>query len=112
MLSLVAILSGEEVFLNICDSERRADALTAHAKFENKRGDHLTLLNVYKAFAKNERAKLWCHENYLNNRNLTYAIDVRRQLNDICQRLGLEFSSCGNNFDHVNATITFHIDFG
>lgn len=102
MLSLVAILSGEDVFPNFCDSERRADAITAHAKFENKHGDHLTLLNVFKAFSKNEKVKIWCHENYLNSRNLTYAVDVRKQLTDICQRLDLEFSSCGNNFDQVN----------
>lgn len=102
MLSLVAVLSGEDIFLNFYDGERRAEALTAHAKFENKHGDHLTLLNVYKAFSKNDKVKVWCHENYLNNRNLTYALDVRKQLSEICHRLDLEFSSCGNNFDQVN----------
>lgn len=106
MLSLVAVLSGEDVFQNFYDSERRADALTAHAKFENKHGDHLTLLNVIKAFSKNNKMKNWCHENYLNIRNLTYAVDVRKQLSDICQRLHLEFSSCGNDFDQVNDIVT------
>lgn len=106
MLSLVAVLSGEDVFQNFFDSERRAQALTAHAKFENKHGDHLTLLNVYKAFSKNEKVNRWCHENFLNSRNLTYAVDVRKQLNDICQRLDLEFSSCGNHFDQVIETVT------
>lgn len=104
MLSLVAVLSGEDVFLNFYDSDKRADALTAHAKFENKHGDHLTLLNVLKSFSKTERVKLWCHENYLNSRNLTYALDVRNQLSEICTRLDLEFSSCGNNFDQVTTS--------
>lgn len=101
MLSIVALLSGEEIFLNIHDSERRGDALTAHAKFENKFGDHLTLLNVFKAYAKAERVKTWCHENYLNQRNLAYALEVRNQLSEICKHLKLEFSSCGTNFDQV-----------
>lgn len=95
------MLAGEDIFFNCYDSEKRADALTAHAKFENKTGDHLTLLNVFKTFLKTEKVKLWCHDNYLNCRNLTYASDVRKQLKEICQRLNLDFSSCGNNFDQV-----------
>lgn len=103
ILSIIAVLSGEELFINnIHDSDRRGDALTAHAKFENQYGDHLTLLNVFKAYTKSDRVKTWCHDNFLNNRNLGYALDVRNQLKDICTRLHLEFSSCGNNFDQVN----------
>lgn len=101
---MVALLSGEDVFLNnIHDSERRGDALTAHAKFENEFGDHLTLLNVFKAYAKSERPKTWSHDNFLNVRNLNYALEVRNQLSEICFRLNLEFSSCGSKFDQVRA---------
>lgn len=104
MLSIVALLSGEEIFINnIHDTDRRGDALTAHAKFQNKFGDHLTLLNVFKAYAKSERPKTWCHDNFLNVRNLNYALEVRNQLEDICTRvIHLEMSSCGTNFDQVN----------
>lgn len=105
---MVALLSGEEVFINnIHDSERRGDALTAHAKFENESGDHLTLLNVFKAYAKSERPKTWCHDNFLNTRNLIYAAEVRHQLSEICSRVNLEFSSCGNKFDQVNYVVQF-----
>ena len=103
MLSLVALLSGEEIFQHHYDSEKRADALTAHAKFENKHGDHLTLLNAFKAFRKIEKAKIWCQENYVNPRNLQYAAEVRKQLSEICERLSLDFASCGNNFDQVRS---------
>lgn len=103
ILSIIALLSGEEVFINnIHDSDRRGDALTAHAKFENEFGDHLTLLNVFKAYVKSERPKTWCHDNFLNTRNLGYALEVRKQLNEICTRVNLEVSSCGNNFDQVH----------
>lgn len=102
MLSIIAVLSGEEIFINnIHDTDRRGDALTAHAKFENQYGDHLTLLNVFKAYRKSERIKTWCHDNFLNSRNLLYASDVRKQLKEICTRLRLEYNSCGNNFDQV-----------
>lgn len=101
MLSIVSVLSGEDIFVNCMSSGNRAEALTAHARFENKHGDHLTLLNVYKTYAKTEKMKLWCQENYLNNRNLAYAAEVRKQLSEICQRLQLEFNSCGNDMDQV-----------
>lgn len=104
-LSIVALLSGEDVFINnIHDTDRRGDALVAHAKFENEFGDHLTLLNVFKAYAKAERPKTWCHDNFLNIRNLGYALEVRNQLSEICKRVNLDFESCGNQFDQVNST--------
>lgn len=101
------MLSGEEVFMNnLHDNEKRSNALIAHAKFENESGDHLTLLNIYKAYTRAGRPKIWCHENFLNTTNLNYAQEVRNQLKDICTRLNLEFSSCGNQFDKVYKTHT------
>lgn len=109
-LSIIALLSGEEIFLNnIHDTDRRGDALTAHAKFENEYGDQLTLLNVFKAYAKCERPKTWCHDNFLNTRNLGYALEVRNQLSEICTRMDLEFSSCGNKYDQVNYKVFLSI---
>lgn len=100
------MLSGEEIFINnIHDTERRGDAITAHAKFENEFGDHLTLLNVFKAYVKAERPKTWCHDNFLNVRNLAYALEVRNQLEEICTRNNLEVSSCGNKFDQVSFSL-------
>lgn len=90
---------------NLHDNEKRTNALIAHAKFENRFGDHLVLLNVFKAYVRAARPKTWCLENYLNNSNLGYAQEVRNQLKDICTRIKLEFSSCGNQFDKVNLFI-------
>ncbi|XP_012155237.1 putative ATP-dependent RNA helicase DHX33 isoform X2 [Ceratitis capitata] len=99
MLSLVAVLSGENVFIS--SNEKRELATLAHAKFTSKYGDHLTLLNVFSAFLKTEKVKLWCHDNFLNTRNLTYAREVRKQLEEIVERLDLPLNSCGNNHDQV-----------
>lgn len=102
MLTVVSLLSGEDIFINnIFDVERRGLALTARARFESEFGDHLTMLNVYRAYSNVERTKSWCHENYLNNRNLGYAVEVRNQLSAICARIGLEVESCGKNLDQV-----------
>ncbi|KAH8410546.1 hypothetical protein KR009_000184 [Drosophila setifemur] len=91
VLSLVSVLSSDH--LCVSSSDKNEMAALAHAKFQSKHGDHLTLLNVYNAFVKSEKQKVWCHDNYLNIRSLTYARDVRRQLTEISERLGLVFNS-------------------
>lgn len=99
MLSIVAVISGENIFVTM--TEKREQAALAHAKFESKYGDHLTLLNVYRAFQKTDKIKLWCHDNFLNTRNLLYAKDVRNQLKEICDKCHIPESTCGNNLDKV-----------
>ena len=49
-------------------------------------GDHLTLLNVYKSFASNKNKKEWCNENFLDFKNLKLALDIYRQIKEICLR--------------------------
>lgn len=56
MLNLVSILSGQEVFIRPTDKHEKA--ALAHAQFYSKHGDHLTLLNVFSAFLKAEKAKV------------------------------------------------------
>lgn len=56
ILSLVSVLSGENVFIS--SVEKREQAALAHAKFTSKHGDHLTLLNVFNAFLKTEKIKV------------------------------------------------------
>ncbi|KAH8273854.1 hypothetical protein KR044_002202 [Drosophila immigrans] len=99
MLSLVAALSSDNVFIGHADKSELA--ALAHAKFQSKHGDHLTLLTVFATFQKTEKPKVWCHDNFLNIRNLTYARNVRGQLLEISNRIGLASNSCGDNLDAV-----------
>lgn len=56
ILDLVSVLSSESVF---CDSIDKKDvALAQHAKLQSKYGDHLTLLNVFRLYQKQERQKV------------------------------------------------------
>ncbi|XP_059059424.1 ATP-dependent RNA helicase DHX33-like [Achroia grisella] len=98
-LSLVAVLSSENVFYT--PMHKREEAFKVKQKFVSPLGDHLTLLNVYKAFCKAPLKKQWCKENYLNHKNLSYACEVRQQLLSVCQRLNLSLSSCGPSTDQV-----------
>ncbi|CAH2066533.1 unnamed protein product, partial [Iphiclides podalirius] len=98
-LSLVAVLSSENVFH--MPIHKREEALKVKQKFISPLGDHITLLNVYKAFSKAALKKQWCKENYLNHKNLSYAQDIREQLLTICQRLNLTVTSCGSALDQL-----------
>ncbi|KPJ11773.1 Putative ATP-dependent RNA helicase DHX33 [Papilio machaon] len=98
-LSLVAVLSSENVFH--MPIHKREEALKVKQKFVSTLGDHITLLNVFKAFCKAPLKKQWCKENYLNHKNLSYAFDVRQQLLAICQRLNMTVTSCGAALDQL-----------
>ncbi|KAI5641560.1 helicase associated domain (HA2) domain-containing protein [Phthorimaea operculella] len=98
-LSLVAVLSSENIFH--MPLHKREEAIKVKQKFISPLGDHLTLLNVFKAFCKAPLKKQWCKENYLNHKNLMYACEIRAQLLSICQRLNLTVSSCGTATDQL-----------
>ena len=94
--SIVAMLSSPTPFVRPKGQQREADS--AKAQFQNSSGDHLTLLNTFHAFVQNGSDKKWCFENYLNYRSLRSAESVRKQLDQLMfktgiQRVSEEFSS-------------------
>ncbi|KAG6446279.1 hypothetical protein O3G_MSEX004350 [Manduca sexta] len=98
-LSLVAVLSSENIFHS--PIHKREEAYKVKQKFVSPLGDHITLLNVFNAYCKASLKKQWCKENYLNHKNLSYAIEVRKQLLSICQGLNMASSSCGAATDQI-----------
>lgn len=66
-------------------------------RFASPEGDHVTLLNVFRAYRNVTQKKVWCHENFLHHRNLEYASEVRQQLAALAERANLEKASCGTN---------------
>ncbi|KAJ0181763.1 hypothetical protein K1T71_002485 [Dendrolimus kikuchii] len=98
-LSLVAVLSSENIFHT--PMHKREEAVKVKQKFLSPLGDHITLLNVFNAYSKAPLKKQWCKENYLNNKNLSHACDIRRQLLSICQRFNMTISSCGSATDQL-----------
>ncbi|KLO17295.1 P-loop containing nucleoside triphosphate hydrolase protein [Schizopora paradoxa] len=81
------------------DIERRDQAQAARAKFIHISGDHMTLLNVFRAYedllkssggdsksAKAERRD-WCNRHFLHERALTEALDIQTQLRRICDTM-------------------------
>lgn len=99
MLSLTAMLSVPNVFMRPAAQRKEADL--AKAQFTHPDGDHLTMLNVYHAYKQNEHdAKNWCWQNYLNQRSLAQADNVRTQLKRAMEKFDLELVSTA--FDDKN----------
>ncbi|XP_063240181.1 ATP-dependent RNA helicase DHX33 isoform X2 [Bacillus rossius redtenbacheri] len=99
VLSIVAVLSGESIF--VTPPSKRERAAAAHHKFLSAAGDHITMLNVFRNYASVPQKKLWCQENLLHTRNLHYASKVREQLADLCARCGVALTSCGQDTEAV-----------
>ena len=78
ILSIAAMLSVPSVFMRPREAAKAADE--AKARFAHVDGDHLTLLNVYHAYKQNGEDSDWCYQNFLNQRSIKSADNVRSQL--------------------------------
>ncbi|XP_009628219.1 pre-mRNA-splicing factor ATP-dependent RNA helicase DEAH10 isoform X3 [Nicotiana tomentosiformis] len=106
MLICVAMLSVESIFY--APREKLEESRNALKSFASPDGDHLTLLNVYRAadefFQKNkmvnseEKAekslRKWCKDNYINSRSLKHARDIHSQILRNVEQMGLRVTSC------------------
>lgn len=99
VLTIVSLLSVDTVLFN--PPARREEVLGARRKFSSSEGDHMTLLNIYRAFKKVGGNKEWCRENFVNSRNMSLVGEVRAQLREICLKLGLRLESCGGETVNV-----------
>ncbi|KAG9510914.1 Pre-mRNA-splicing factor ATP-dependent RNA helicase DHX15 [Fragariocoptes setiger] len=91
VLTITSMLSVPQCFLRPPDQKRAAD--DAKLKFAHVDGDHLTLLNVYRAFKDKDEDPQWCYENFINYRSMKAAENARGQLSRIMDRLQLNRAS-------------------
>jgi ATP-dependent RNA helicase DHX8/PRP22 len=104
-MQLVAMVSADNIFFAPRDKRDAANA--ARLKFTSRDGDHLTLLNVMRAFLQLPRKQRygWATDNFINLRSVTKAVDIYEQLQRHVGQLGLEARSCGDNFDAVRRAL-------
>ncbi|OAY64295.1 ATP-dependent RNA helicase DHX8, partial [Ananas comosus] len=96
-------------------------ANAAKKRFSSPEGDHIALVNVYRASAecleKSKNAKMkekavekalnkWCRENFINYRALRHARDVHSQIKGHVEQMGLVLSSCGDDMLHFRRCLT------
>ncbi|SOV02775.1 probable ATP dependent RNA helicase [Ustilago sp. UG-2017a] len=103
MLSIVAMLSVQNIFYRPKDKQTQADA--KKAKFFQPEGDHLTLLTVYNSWAASKFSLPWCMDNFVQARSLKRGQDVRKQLVGIMDRYNHDIVSCGKNYNRVRKAI-------
>jgi pre-mRNA-splicing factor ATP-dependent RNA helicase DHX16 len=95
ILSIVSML-GEASALFFRPKDKKIHADSARARFTVKEGgDHLTLLNIWNQWVDSDFSYVWAKENFLQQRSLTRARDVRDQLAKLCERVEVTLSSCG-----------------
>lgn len=107
VLSIVAMLSeASALFFRPKDKKIHADS--ARNRFTVKEGgDHLTLLNIWNQWVDSDYSPIWARENFLQQRSLTRARDVRDQLAKLCERVEVAPSSCGAaNLEPIQKAIT------
>jgi HrpA-like RNA helicase len=109
MLSIIAMLSVETIFF--APYHKRQEANRSKLKFASNTGDHLTLLKVYQEYnavrksgGATELSK-WCMDNFINFKSMTKVLEVRQQLRDHLNDLGIELSSCGKDLNKIRKCI-------
>ncbi|CAO1638269.1 unnamed protein product [Parajaminaea phylloscopi] len=103
VLTIVAMLSVQNVFYRPKDKQAQADA--KKARFFQPEGDQLTLLTVYKGWEASRFSQPWCMDNYIQGRSMKRAQDVRKQLLGIMDRYSHDVVSCGQNYNRVRRAI-------
>ncbi|KAI6127373.1 P-loop containing nucleoside triphosphate hydrolase protein [Pisolithus croceorrhizus] len=96
VIDIVSLLSSSSsLFLDITD--QRDAIANARSKFRHASGDHLTMLNAFRAYqemAETENKssrKEWCKQHFLNERTIAEALKIRDQLRSTCGRVGLDW---------------------
>ena len=87
IVSIVACMSVPQIFMRPREAAKLADE--AKAQFVHPDSDHLTLLNAYAAYeaVPMEDRKKWCWDNFVNERSMQSASNVRHQLLGIMRKL-------------------------
>lgn len=105
VLTIAAMLSvNSSVFYRPKDKALHAD--TARKNFFSPAGDHLTLMNVYNQWADTDYSTQWCYENFLQQRSMKRARDIRDQLQGLMDRVEIELLSSRDDSVAICKAIT------
>ena len=97
VLSIISML-GESASLFYRPKDKKLLADSARARFTIKEGgDHFSLLNIWNQWVDSDFSYVWARENYLQQRSLTRARDVRDQLAKLCDRVEVTITTVGAN---------------
>jgi HrpA-like RNA helicase len=96
VLDIVSILAASSKLFVDSNDQREASA-EARRKFRHPSGDHMTILNAFRAYeeiaaVENKGGrKEWCRQQFVNERTLREAGDIRTQLRTTCERMYIDW---------------------
>lgn len=101
-----ALSASSRLFLGVPNDD--SSSVGSREKFKHPSGDHCTILNAFRAYQEvissgsSGEAKTWCARNFLNERALSEAMEIRRQLKGICKQIGIDTNlSCGGQAQQI-----------
>lgn len=105
ILSIVSLISVENLFF--IPPDKREVANEVHRKFSTAEGDLIRMLNVYKSCKSAKMNSQWCRENFIHITNIRSAMQIRKQLEELCGRTKppISLSSCGQNTECIRRCI-------
>jgi HrpA-like RNA helicase len=103
IIDVVALLSVENLFIipSFRNETERERAANLRRTFSSPISDHLTLLNVFKAYLSNTKNPHWCEENYIHKRAIKQVLDIRQQLKSFCEKFGLDVKDSNTSSEAV-----------
>ncbi|CAI4231079.1 unnamed protein product [Auanema sp. JU1783] len=102
MLTIIAMLQIQDLFIV---PRNRHHAESIKRRFAVEEGDHLTYLNIFTLFIRNNKSKKWCSDHYLNFRGLMRADNIRTQLSRLMKRFQIPIRSVRDEDDATNIII-------
>jgi len=108
VLTIVSMLSVKYVFIRPHHKFRRKqkEADEAKAAFNDEYGDHLTLLKVWKAWRAAGMSEAWAKENYVHQKELERANDIRNQLVALMNIHGVPILSAGTYLSNIRKALS------
>ncbi|KAK9936527.1 hypothetical protein M0R45_013363 [Rubus argutus] len=105
IITIAAVLSVQSIWVSGWGSQKELDE--AKLNFAAAEGDHVSFLNVYKAFLQSGKSSQWCHKNFVNYQAMKKVIEIREQLRRTARRLGIDLKSCERDTVVVRKAITY-----
>lgn len=92
VIDIVSCLSVDGIFLD--KSDQREEIAESRKRFGAPEGDHLTLLNVIRAYLDiTEGVSKWCDDSFLDKRAMRTVLDIRTQLHQHATRAQLTLTA-------------------
>lgn len=104
-LLLISSMMTVKSIWQLHDGRRRVDE--CKSKFAVAEGDHISFLNVVKAFQDSKLSKRWCNRNCVNYNAMMRILEIKDQLLEKVKAFGIMHSSSGRNMLPVRRALTF-----